>query len=151
MLFSCVMICRWLSLKEIHEDDIKYWKREIPRLMCEMQKYLPPSFFNAQEHYLIHQVEEIEMCGPVHTRSIRMVERHLKSLKALVRQRARLEGSMVEGYMVHESMVYISQYLPKLAAQAMHAVHCIWDVNSIKKFEREQLLGKGTMKKVRGN
>ena len=91
------------------------------------------------------------MCGPVHTRSMWMVERHLKSLKALVRQRARPEGSMVEGYMVYESMVYISQYLPKLAAQAMHVVDCIWDVNSIKKFEREQLLGKGTMKKVRGN
>ena len=75
-----------------------------------------------------------------------MVERHLKSLKALVRQRAHPEG-----YMVYESMVYISQYLPKLAVQAMHAVDCIWDVNSIKIFEREQLLGKGTMKKVRGN
>jgi hypothetical protein len=119
--------------------------------MCEMKKYAPPSFFNAQEHYLIHQVEEIEMCGPVHTRPMWMVERHLKSLKALVRQRARLEGSMVEGYMVYKSMVYISQYLPKLATQAMHAVDCIWDVNSIKKFEREKLLGKGTMKKVRGN
>ena len=45
MLFSCVTIsCRWLSLKEIHEDDIKYWKREIPRLMCEMKKYIPPTF-----------------------------------------------------------------------------------------------------------
>ena len=31
--------------------------------MCEMKKYLPPTFFNAQEHYLIHQVEEIEICG----------------------------------------------------------------------------------------
>jgi hypothetical protein len=80
-----------------------------------------------------------------------MVERHLKSLKALVRQRACPEGSMVEGYMVYESMVYISQYLPKLVVQAMHAMDCIWDVKSIKKFEREQLLGKGTMKKVRGN
>jgi hypothetical protein len=58
-------------------------RREIPRLMCEMQKYIPPTFFNAQEHYLIHQVEEIENCGPVHTRSMWMVERHLKSLKAL--------------------------------------------------------------------
>ena len=35
--------------------------------MCEMQRYLPPAFFNAQEHYLIHQVEEIELCGPTHT------------------------------------------------------------------------------------
>jgi hypothetical protein len=34
--------------------------------------------------------------------------------------------------MVYESMVYISQYLPKLEAQAMHVVDFIWDVNSIK-------------------
>jgi hypothetical protein len=81
------------------------------------------------------------MCEPVHTRSMWMVERHLKSLKALIRQRERPEGSMVEGYMVYESMVYISQYLPKLAAQAMHVVDCIWDVNSIKKFEKGVVVG----------
>jgi hypothetical protein len=72
-------------------------------------------------------------------------------LKALVRKRACPEGSMVEGYMVYESMVYINHYLPKLAVQAMHAVDCIWDVSSINKFGREQLLGKGRMKKVRVN
>ena len=77
-----------MSLEEIHEDDIKHWKRQIPKLMREIQKYLPPTFFNVQEHYLIHQVEEIEMCGPIHTRSMWMVDRHLKSLKDLVRQRA---------------------------------------------------------------
>jgi hypothetical protein len=33
----------------------------------------------------------------------------------------------------------------------MHAVDCIWDVKSIKKFKGEQLLGKGTMNKMRGN
>jgi len=107
MLFSCIMICRWLSLKEIHEDDIKYWKREIPQLMCAIQKYIPPLFFNAQEHYLIQKVEDIEMRGPIHTRSMRMVERHLKSLKAFVKQRACPEGSMVDGYMVYQSLVYI--------------------------------------------
>jgi len=65
-----------------------------------MHKFLPSAFFNAQEHYLIHQFEEIELCVPIHARSMWMVERILKFLKALVRQRARLEGSMVEGYMV---------------------------------------------------
>jgi hypothetical protein len=44
-----------------------------------------------------------------------MIERHLKFLKALVRQRARPEGSMVEGYMVYRTMVYITEYLPGLA------------------------------------
>jgi hypothetical protein len=37
--------------------------------------------------------------------------------------------------MVYQSMVYISQYLPKLASPTMHVVDRIWDVNSIKKFE----------------
>ena len=81
--------------------------------MCEMQQYLPPPFFNAQEHYLIHQVEEIELCGLVHTRSMWMVERQLKDL---VRQRTRPNGSMVEGYMVYQSMMYISGYLSEVAS-----------------------------------
>ena len=69
--------------------------------MCEMQKYLPPRFFNAQEHYLIHQVEEIELCGPVNSRSIWMVERYFKSLKYFIIQIAHPEGSMVQGYMIY--------------------------------------------------
>ena len=76
--------------------------------MCEMQKYLPPKFFNAKEHYLVHQFEEIEKCGLVHTRSMWMVERHLKSLKDLVIKRACPRDSMVEGYMVYQKMVYIT-------------------------------------------
>jgi hypothetical protein len=78
-----------------------------------------------------------------------MVERQLKSLKAFVRQRARLEGSMVEGYMVYQCIVYISQYLPKLADN-MNVPH-IWHLNSINKFEVEVLLGKGKMRTVKGN
>ena len=45
-----------------------------------------------------------------------MVERHLKSLKSLVKQRAHLEGSMVEGYMVYQTTVYITQYSPQITA-----------------------------------
>ena len=71
-------------LKKLIKNDIKYWKRKIPQLMCEMQKCLSPKIFNAQEHYLIHQVEEIELCGPVQARSMWMVERHLKFMKGLV-------------------------------------------------------------------
>ena len=129
---------------------MKYWMREIPCLMCEMQKYLPLTFFNAQEHYLIHQVEEIEMCGTIHTRSMWMVERHLNSLKDFVRQREHPKGSMVEGYMVYQYLVYTSQYIPILATKIMK-VPRIWDVNSINKFEGEVLVGKGRMRKVKGN
>lgn len=89
------------------------------------------------------------MHGPVHTRSMWMVERCLKSLKDLVREREHHKGSMVQEYMIYQSMVYISQYLPKLV-ENMHVDH-IWDVNSIKKFEGEHLLGKGRIRQVIGD
>ena len=117
--------------------------------MCEIQKCLPPTFFNAQEHYLIHQVEEIELCGLVKTRSMWIVERHMKFMKCLVRQRACPEGFMVEGYMVYQTMVYISKYLPKFAAN-IH-VDLIWDPNSNDKLKGEYLTRKGRLRRVRGN
>ena len=72
------------SSKEINKEDIKYWKRKILHLMCEMQKCLPSTFFNAHEYYMIHAVEEIELCGHIPTRSMWMIERHLKVWKGLV-------------------------------------------------------------------
>jgi hypothetical protein len=77
-------------------------------------------------------------------KSMWMVERQLKSLKDFFRQRARLEGSMV-----YQCMVYISQYLPKLAENVN--VPRIWHLDSINKFEVEVLLRKGKMRTVKGN
>ena len=100
--------------------------------MCELKKCLPLVFFNAQEHYLIHLVKEIEICGLVHTRSIWMMERNLKALKDFVRQRLCPEGSMVEVYMVYQSIVYISEYLHEVASPHITMLR-IWDIDSKKK------------------
>ena len=96
--------------------------------MCEMKKHLPFTFFNAQEHYLIHQVEDIELCGHVYSSSMWMVERNLKIMNGLVRQRAHVEGSMMEGYMVYENMLYVSEYLPNLSSKIN--LCCICDPKS---------------------
>jgi hypothetical protein len=52
--------------------------------------------------------------------------------------------------MVYQSLVCINQYLPKLATKIIK-VPQIWDANSINKFEGEVLVGKGRMRKVKGN
>ena len=117
--------------------------------MCDMQKYIPLTFFNAHEHYLIHQVEGIKICGPIHTRPMWVVEGYLKSLKVFIRQRSCSEDSMVEGYMEYQSLVYISEHLPKVAIDIN--VPFFWDVNSINKFKGEVLLGKGRKRKMKGN
>ena len=73
-----------------------------------------------------------------------MVERHLKFMKGLVRQRARAEG-----YMVYQNMLYISEYLPNLASK--HNLRRICDPDSDNNFEGEYLKGKGRSRKVKGN
>ena len=56
---------------------------------------------------------------------------------------------MIEGYMVCQMMVYITQYLPNLIAKTH--IDCIWDLDSTKKFEGEYLVGNDRFRKVKGN
>ena len=51
--------------------------------------------------------------------------------------------------MVYQTMVYISEYFPKYAKK-IHG-DFIWDPKSINKFKVEYLMGKGRLRKVRGN
>ena len=76
-----------------------------------MEKELPISFFDIQVHLLIHLVDEIELAGVVSTRWMFWVERFMCVLKKFVRQRARPEGSMAEGWLYKECMYYLSEYL----------------------------------------
>ena len=46
-------------------------------------------------------------------------------------------------------MVYIIEYLLKFASNV--CVDRIWDLEPFKKLEGEYLMGKGTLRKVRGN
>ena len=77
-----------------------------------------------------------------------MVERHLKFMKGLVRKRSHAEGSMLEIYMVYQNMMYISEYIPKLAFK-LNLGH-ICDPHSNNNFEGEYLKGKGKSRKVKG-
>ena len=65
-----------------------------------------------------------------------MVERHLKFVKGLVRQRARANGSMMEGYMVYQNMLYVSEYVPNLALKLN--LCRIYDPESNNNFEGEK-------------
>ena len=89
------------------------------------------------------------MCGAMHSRSMWMVEMHLKFLKGLVRQRARLEGSMMEGYMVYQNMMYIIEYLLILASKLNFGRIC--DLESNNNFKGEYLFWKCRPRKVKVN
>jgi hypothetical protein len=55
-------------------------------------------------HLLVHLVEELELCGWIHTHWMYPIERYLKTLKGYVWNKARPKGSMVEGYALEEAL-----------------------------------------------
>lgn len=79
--------------------------------VCGMEESFPRSILVSQVHLLVHVIDEISLCGVVHSRWMFFLERFLKTLKDFVRLRARPEASMAEGWIVQEAFVYVSQYL----------------------------------------
>ena len=72
--------------------------------MALLQMQMPTSFFDAQVHLLVHLVQDISLLGPNPYRWMFFIERYMKTLKGFVRQRAKPEESMSEGYLLQEAM-----------------------------------------------
>jgi Domain of unknown function (DUF4218) len=79
--------------------------------LCTLEIHFPPSFFDVMTHLMIHVAEEVDICGPVHIRWMYPIERYLKTLKSFVRNKARPEASMAEGYLIDESIGFLSEYM----------------------------------------
>ena len=89
------------------------------------------------------------MHGLGHSSSMWMAERHLEFFMGLGRQRVHPKGSMVYGYMVYHNMMYISEYLHKLASKLNLCCTCDRDSNN--NLKGEYLIGKGRSRKLKGN
>ena len=61
-------------------------------------------------HLVIHLPKEAILGGPVYMRWMYPIELFLKKLKEYVRNRARPEGSIAEGYVVDEALIFCSMY-----------------------------------------
>ena len=101
-------------IKEILEVEIPIKVEETYSIMAKMEAHFPRIIFDVQFHLIVHLVPEIALAGPISGRWMYFVERFMGVLKSFVRQRARPEGSMAEGYLLAESMHYMLEYLKQL-------------------------------------
>ena len=114
-------------------------KDDVVETLCMVEKELLPSFFDIMTHLVVHLVEELFICGPVHTRWMYPMERYMKSLKDFVRNTARPEGSMAEGYAMEESVGFCTEYMSKFTAVTRR----VWDDKEDPTMVDEILQGKG--------
>jgi hypothetical protein len=95
-----------------------------------MEQHMPPSFFDIQPHQIVHLPGEVALAGPIHYRWMYYLERYMKVMKGWVRQRARPEGSMAEGYVISEGMHYLTEYTTRLSPNALQ----LWSSKKDPKF-----------------
>src|SRR3954462_10779573 len=74
-----------ISRKSICAMQLKRLKEEIVLILCELEIYFPPAFFDIMVHLLIHVVEDIVQLGPAFLRSMMPFERmnaHIKKIRS---------------------------------------------------------------------
>jgi len=113
-IISC--LCSFFSsifCKVIDPLKLDELEDELVVILCELDMFFPPSFFDIMVNLVVHLVREVRLCGPVYLRWMHHVERYMKTLKGFVKNHYRSEASMIERYITEESIEFCSEYMSK--------------------------------------
>ena len=86
-------------------------QEEIVVILCELEIYFPPAFFDIMVHLLVHIVDDIIQLGPTFLHNMMPFERMNGVIKGFVRNRARPDGSIVQGFLTEECISFCTNYL----------------------------------------
>ncbi|KAL5573977.1 hypothetical protein UlMin_023574 [Ulmus minor] len=99
-----------LCASTVNVSDMVEAQNQLVLILCKLERIFPPVFFDIMIHLVLHLPEEAILGGPVHMRWMYPFERYLKRLKDYVRNAAKPEGSIAEGYVVDEALTFCSRY-----------------------------------------
>ncbi|KAL3380029.1 hypothetical protein AABB24_000582 [Solanum stoloniferum] len=85
-------------------------ERDITQILCKLERIFPPGFFDSMEHFPVHLPYEARIAGPVQYRWTYPFERYLGTLKRMIGNKASVEGSISEAYLMTESTQLFSHY-----------------------------------------
>jgi hypothetical protein len=100
---------RQLCAKEIKKEMMKKLEKEIPMLICKLEKIFPSRWFNPMQHLLVQLLYEAKLGGPQQYRWMYHIEGALKNLRAIVRNKAKVEGCIAEEFKLKD-IAYTSVY-----------------------------------------
>jgi len=64
-----------LTSTTLQVDDMERLERDIPQILCKLERIFPPGFFDSMEHLLVHLPYEAKIVGPVQYRWMYPFER----------------------------------------------------------------------------
>nr|GEX56083.1 hypothetical protein [Tanacetum cinerariifolium] len=91
-------------------DELEKMEKNIMVTLYKLEKILPPGFFDHMEHLVVHVSYEARVGAPVQYRWMYPFERYLYHLKKKVKNKARVESSICEAYIMEEISNFCSHY-----------------------------------------
>jgi len=88
-------------------------ENEASIILCQLEMYFPPLFFNIVVHLIVHLVKEIKCCSPVYLWWMYLVERYMKILKEYTQNLHYPEAFIIERYIVEEAIEFCTEYMEK--------------------------------------
>ena len=108
-----------LTSATLKVSDMRRLDEQIPVIICKLERIFPPALFDSMEHLLVHLPYEARIAGPVQYRWMYPFERFLRHLKNNVKNKARVEGSICNAFLVEEASTFCSHYFE----QHIHTKH----------------------------
>jgi hypothetical protein len=100
-----------ISRKSVGVRQLRRLQEEIVVILCELEIYFPPAFFDIMVHLHVHIVDDIIQLGPTFLHSMMPFERMNGVIKGYVRNRARPDGSIAKGFLTEECISFCTNYL----------------------------------------
>jgi hypothetical protein len=101
---------RQLYAHEIKKEMMEKLEKEIPVLICKLEKIFPTGWFNPMQYLLVHLLYESKLGGLQQCRWMYHIERALKNLRAMVHNKARVECCITEEFKLKEIAYFTSVY-----------------------------------------
>ena len=133
-----------LCTKVVSRGSKEKFMEEVAETLSCLEREFPPAFFDIMVHLTVHLVEELFICGPVHTRWMYPYERFFKRLKGFVRNLARPEGSISQGYQVEEALGFVTEYMTEYNPTSRR----VWDSKEDPTMTDEIVEGKGRTRRL---
>ncbi|GJY73554.1 hypothetical protein Tco_0477985 [Tanacetum coccineum] len=102
------------------EDDMLKAQIKVVDIMYELELIYPLALFDIMVHLVIHLPIEALEGGPIRPRWMYPFERYMKKLKGYVRNKAKPEGSIAEGYVAEEALTFSSYYFQDVTTKFNH-------------------------------
>ena len=109
MCFFFNIICS----KVIDPVKLDELENEVAIILCQLEMYFSPSFFDIMVHLIVYLEREIKCCGPAYLRWMYPVEQYMEILKGYTNNIHHLETSIVERYIAKETIKFCSEYIEK--------------------------------------